>query len=421
MQNNDRGGGCLLWFFTWIFSIFRNRKIRKYNKQARGVNIEKKGVAVDTLFPPYSFHESVVISGGGQDERLYVCETILKNTYAAGRPMIILHAANGELENIIARNGLGLIASRRSKIFDAFAGFDFNEISQVVLDTCKSKYDVKPAGRYVLQVAHDLLANRGRKPYFASFASCPYFQLNDQISKREASGAMTYDEANKLQSLLMTGQSELAKIDAFFNDVKTQIAYLSAPDPQTTGATSVLSAIRDNKILCIDIKSSSNVILIELIVNSLIIAMNRGHEFSLIIDDIAFVNNEMLKNAVCQKSEHSTVLLSKDLYALTGGKEDVFATVISEAEKTVLFSHSSNISCDKWSKYVGEYDKIDVSHNSNSGWSQSSRWGYAAFSGQNEQLKREQKIKPEQLGRLSQGEAIVYDNTTGKLTHTIIT
>jgi hypothetical protein len=158
----------------------------------------------------------------------------------------------------------------------------------------------------------------------------------------------------------------------------------------------------------------------ELIVNSLIIAMNRGYDFSLMIDDIAFVNNDMLKNTVSQKSNHHNIIVSKDLYALTGGKEDIFAAIIGEAEKTVLFSHSSGVSCDKWSKYIGEYDKIDVSQNHNSGWHQSSKWGYNSNDGQTETLKRESKVKPEQINRLSQNEAFVYDHTNGSLIQTVI-
>jgi len=148
--------------------------------------------------------------------------------------------------------------------------------------------------------------------------------------------------------------------------------------------------------------------------------MNRGYDFSLMIDDVAFVNNDMLKNTVCQKSNHRNIIVSKDLYALTGGKEDIFSTIIGEAEKTVLFAHSSNISCEKWSKYVGEYDKIDVSYNSNSGWSQSSKWGYNSNAGQAETLKREAKVKPEQINRLSQNEAFIYDHATGSLIQTVI-
>jgi hypothetical protein len=325
------------------------------------------------------------------------------------------------MENVIARNGFGMIVSNRNKIFDAFASFEFNEMFQTVMDTCKSKYDIKPAGRYVLQVAYDLLINRGRTPYFAAFAGCPYFKLNDQIESRRNAGSMTQDEADKLNSLLFTGQSECPKIDTFFSDMKSQIDYLSAPDPNSINVVSVLSAVKSNQILCIDMRSSANVMLVELIVNSLIIAMNRGYEFSLLIDDIAFINNDMLKNTICQKSNHQNIIVSKDLYALTGGREDVFSSLIGDAEKTVLFAHSSSVSCEKWSKYIGEYDKIDVSHNHNSGWSQSSKWGYNSNDGQTETLKREQKVKPEQINRLSQNEAVIYDNTTGSLIQTVIT
>jgi len=419
-NNNDSGGGDFLFFIDWISRIFRNKRIKKYNKQARGVE-EYQSIAADALFPPQACKDSVIISGGNQGERLYICEGILRNAYDAKHPIIILHTANGAMENIIARNGFGTVVSARNKMFDAFTSFEFNEIYQAVTDTCKSKYDIKPAGRYVLQVAYDLLMNRGKKPYFSSFANCPYFKLSDTIAKRLSSGAITQDEADKLNSILLTGQAECPKIDTFFNDMKSQIDYLSAPDPASVKAVSVLSAIKKNQILCIDMRSSSNVMLMELIVNSLIIAMNRGYDFSLVIDDIAFVNNDMLKNMLCQKSNHHNIILSKDLYALTGGKEDIFAAIIGEAEKTVLFSHSSSISCDKWSRYVGEYDKIDVSQSHNSGWSQSSKWGFNTNNGQTETLKREAKVKPEQINRLSQNEAFIYDHTTGSLIQTFIT
>ena len=140
-----------------------------------------------------------------------------------------------------------------------------------------------------------------------------------------------------------------------------------------------------------------------------------------LIDDIAFVNNDMLKNTLSQKSNHHNIIVSKDLYALTGGKEDIFAAIIGEAEKTVLFSHNSSISCEKWSKYIGEYDKIDVANNRNSGWGQSGKWWYNTSDGQTETLKREHKVKPEQINRLSQNEAFIFDHTNGNLIQTVIT
>jgi hypothetical protein len=419
-DNNDSGGGCLLWFIDWIIGIFRNKRIKKYNKQARGVE-EYQSTAVNVLFPNHTYKDSIIISGGSQGERLHICEEVLRNAHNASHPVIILHTANGALENVIGRNGFGIVANAQNKMFDAFTSFEFNEIFQVVTDTYKSKYDIKPVGRYVLQVAYDLLINRGKKPYFSGFANCPYFKLSDHITTRLNSGAITQDVADKLNSFLLTGQSECPKIDTFFNDMKSQIDYLSAPDPKSVNAASVLSAIKKKQILCIDIRSSSNVMLLELIVNSLIIAMNRSYDFSLMIDEVAFVNNDMLKNAVCQKSNHHNIIVSKDLYALTGGKEDIFSTIIGEAEKTVLFAHSSSISCEKWSKYVGEYDKLDVSYNHNSTWSQSSKWGYSSSDGQAEKFKREAKVKPEQINRLSQNEAFIYDHATKSLIQTVIT
>jgi hypothetical protein len=419
-SNNDSGGGCFLWFVDFIAGIIRNKRIKKYNKQARGLE-EYQSTAVGALFPSHTYKDSIIISGGSQNERLHICEGLIRNARNANHPVIILHTSNGAMENIMAQNGFGTIASERNKVFDAFTSFEFNEIVQAVTDTCKSKYDIKPTGRYVLQVAHDLLVNRGRKPFFSAFASCPYFELSDHITTRLNNNAITQNEADRLNSFLLTGQSECSKIDTFFSDMKSQTAYLSASNPNSGSTESVLSAIKKNQILCIDIRSSANVMLVELIVNSLIIAMNRGHVFSLMIDDIAFMNNEMLKNAVCQKSNHHNIIVSKDLYALTGGKEDVFSTLVGEAEKTVLFAHSSNVSCEKWSKYIGEYDKIDVAYNRNSGWNQSSKWGFNSNDGQTETLKRESKVKPDQINRLSPNEAFIYDHTTGSLMQTIIT
>ena len=413
-DKNDQGGGCLLFTIDFIFDIIRNRRIRKFNKQSRGLE-EYKSITTDILFPSESYTENIIVSGGDTGIRLKFSERIIHNCVVQGRPMIVLHLANGGLENIIARNNWGVIANKRSKIFDAFTSFDLQEIRQVVFDTCKSKYDIKPAGRYILQIVYDLLACKKIRPYFSNYAGFTYHQLSDRISDCLVNGLISQNTANNLNSLLMMGQAECAKIDTFFYDMKAQLSHIAADNPNATGWTSILSAIKKGKILCIDLNSSANVMLVELIVNSLTIAMSRGYEFSLFLDDIAIANNELLKNALCQKSSHNNIICSKDLYALLNGKEDVFTTIMGEVEKTVLLSHGSHLSCEKWSKYIGEYDKIDVQRNTNSGWSQSDKWGYNSNQGQTEIDKREYKVKPEQINRLTPGEILVYDNQTGSL------
>ena len=184
------------------------------------------------------------------------------------------------------------------------------------------------------------------------------------------------------------------------------------------GGTSILSAIKNNKILCVDLNSSGNTLLVELIVNSLNVAINRGFEFTFFLDDIA-ANNEFLKNALCQRSGHNNVICSKDFYALMNGNDNAFNTLIGEAEKTVLLSHGSHISCEKWAKYIGEYDKIDVQKNTTGGWSHHhGGYNYGSNYGKTMIDKREFKIKPEEINRLGASEVIVYDNQTGSLLQT---
>ncbi|MDR0304927.1 MAG: hypothetical protein LBH98_09230 [Chitinispirillales bacterium] len=416
-NQNDSGGGLFLFIIDWIFDIINRRKIRKYNKQARGLE-EYKSITTDILFPCESYNENIIVSGGDAGERLRFSERIIQNSSAKGRPMIILHLGNTGLENIAAQNNLGVIASMHSKNFDAFTSFEQQEICQVVLDTCKSKYDIKPYGRYILQIVYELLACQKIRPYFSNYADFTYHQLSEKINDCFVRGLITQTAADNLNSLLMMGQTECAKIDSFFYDSKAQMGHIATNNANITGGTSVLSAIKKGKTLCVDLKSSANTMLVELIVNSITIAMNRGYEFSIFLDDVAVANNEALKNMLCQKSNHNNIICSKDLYALLNGKEDVFTNIAGEAEKTVLLSHGSHIGCEKWSKYIGEYDKIDVSHNTNGGWSQSSKWGYNSNQGKTMKEKREYKVKPEQINRLSHNEIFIYDNQTGSLIQT---
>ena len=62
-NGQDRGGGCLLFMIDWIFDIINNRRIRKYNKQSRGLE-QYQNVTTDILFPPESYLGLIRFSGG---------------------------------------------------------------------------------------------------------------------------------------------------------------------------------------------------------------------------------------------------------------------------------------------------------------------------------------------------------------------
>ncbi|MCL2051836.1 MAG: hypothetical protein FWG91_08955 [Lachnospiraceae bacterium] len=411
-NNGNSGGGGGLWLVDFAFDMVNKRRIKKHNQQSRGLE-QYKSITTDVLFPIESYNESILISGGSVDERMRFSEQILSNCVTNNQPMIILHVGNSGLEQMVGQRGYGMTASKYNKQFDVFTSFSLPEMFQIMMDTCKSKYDIKPAGRYILQIVHELLTAKKQRPYFANCVNVPLHQLSAEINNALAGSLITQDAADNLNSLLMMGQAEIPKIDSFFYDIKAQCGHVQTDKP---GGTSILSAIKNSKILCIDLNSSGNTLLVELIVNSLTIAMNRGFGFTFFLDDVAAANNELLKNALCQRSGHNSVICSKDFYALMNGNDNAFNTLVGEAEKTVLLSHGSHISCEKWSKFIGEYDKIDVQKNTTGGWShQHGGYNYGNNYGQTTMDKREFKIKPEEINRLSASEVIVYDNQTGSL------
>jgi hypothetical protein len=57
------GGGLILWVIDSIGSSIRNKKIKKYNQQARGVE-EYQATATSALFSPHTYKDSIIISGG---------------------------------------------------------------------------------------------------------------------------------------------------------------------------------------------------------------------------------------------------------------------------------------------------------------------------------------------------------------------
>lgn len=210
MSDNSSGGGGGLWLVDFIVDRVNNRRVKKYNKQSRGLK-QYKSITTDVLFPVDSYAENVLISGGSENERLRFSEQIIRNCVIHNRPMIILHVGDIGLEQMIERNGYGITASKYNKKFDAFTSFDLPELSQMMMDTCKSKYEIKPAGRYILQIVHELLTAKKQRPYFFNCVNVPLHQLSAEINSAQSAGFITNDAANNLNSLLMMGQAKIPK------------------------------------------------------------------------------------------------------------------------------------------------------------------------------------------------------------------
>ena len=410
-KHSDENKNQYLRSYEAIGGISANRiqQMMKYNIHSRGVE-EYSQIATETLFPPESYQDNIIISGSETGARQKFCERIIYNCAANKRPMIILHLANKRLENCIIRNNYGTVINEDNRQLDVFTSFKLQDICNIVLNTCKTKYDIKPAGRYILHVVYKFLECRRLRPYFFNYANFTYQKIPARINDSLARGLITSGEAEELAELYESGKSECAKIDAFFNDMKDCLSPISSENDRITHKTSIFTAINKRSVLAIDILSSTNDMLIEMLANSLKIAMNRGVAFTLCLDEITIANNDALKTIVCQKSSHNNVICSNDLYSLLYGKDDLFATIVGASDKTLLLSHGSHISCEKWSEYLGEYSKINMMHKIPGAWASEKR---AEKMGGVE--TREFKINPEMINRLQYDEIIMYDNNTGSL------
>ena len=413
MANQNRGGGFLLWGITWASSKLRNRKIRKFNTQARGVK-QLSGITVDYLFPPNSYRDNIVISGGSSGDRVRFCEKILQDACTQKRAVIVLTSGNFGLANTIYQGGLGTVVNNQNKVFDAFMFLELQDICRVVFDTDSQKYNIQPSGRYILQIVHEILQAQNLKPYFSNFANFDYHKISASINQCLLGGLINQIKANDLNSFLAMGQSEISKIDSFFYDAKIQFAGISSPNPNSTGAMSALSAIWNNQICLIDVGGVHNSFLFDLIINSLFVANEKGLEYTLLIDDIP-ASSPALQSILQSKSNNNNIICTNDAFVMLGGSERNFSNMVGVADKTVLLSHGSHISCEMWSKYIGQYEKIDTSRSSGGGWLQSSRWGYMNKQSQTEAMKREHKIKPEEIADLGQNQVIVYENRGSEL------
>jgi len=90
----------------------------------------------------------------------------------------------------------------------------------------------------------------------------------------------------------------------------------------------------------------------------------------------------------------------------------------------MIFAHTAGKSAEKWSEFLGQYDKYERSYSQTRG---SSRAPFSIFSSSNNSRSiniaksREFIVKPEQLMRMSQGEAYIRMADDRQIAHLIVT
>lgn len=171
----------------------------------------------------------------------------------------------------------------------------------------------------------------------------------------------------------------------------------------------------------IDIGSSTNEILLNIIINEIKEVLATGKTIMLVLDDINICSNDLLNKLVKSLSARClTTLLSSDIYSMLGGDDNLFHTFTGNACKCIVLSHASGTTCTKWSEIFGYYDVDKISQNITT--NQNFQWGYGSGNSNSISVStnREFIVKPEELARLNQNEVFILDINAKELAFTTI-
>ena len=408
-----------------------NRNANERNRLRK--NAENQGIVnyqpceIECFFDPSKPLENVVISGGTPQMRAKTISAALNVASYNHCSAIILHESNKLLESDLKTNGSisATIVNENLPTFEPFLGLTDSEIGQIMIESATKDYNIGYNGKQYLEGMAMYLRANGFTPTLNMFAHCPHMDLFDKIDNLEQSGKISSQEASKIKSKLMMGQSENFKIESFLQDLYRQSERVLNKKNKASRPQSINDAINKNDILAVDITSNMNKLLLNVLVCQISLSMSKGKRLMLILDGISIADNELLAKLVKSNSDRcKTVISAADLYAHSGGDEHLFHTLVGNSDKTVIMSHSSGASATKWADTIGYYDMTEAQQQYQQGKMRQNAFqlfpGYNSSQSVTYNVKREHIVKPEVINRLAPNEVYIYSNADNELAHTTI-
>lgn len=391
--------------------------------------IEYQPCSVDAFFEPNRGVYNAVISGGENRMRVnaMVVQAIcaMKNNF----PVVILHQGNRELENQMRSTFFGsgkyIEVSSHTPCFEPFFSLNELEIANQILETAPKEYDIRFSARYYIEGISGYLNKSGKHLSFNLFSTCPHALLFDKVEDLRLQGRITDAEEQEIKSKLMMGQSENYKLDTYMASLKMEMSSLMYVPRNGQHPTNIISALNDQVVLCFDVTSATNKLLLNTLIFQLKLALTKGLRYTLLVDAIPLNANEAYANYLKAPTDRiCTMISSDDFYSMMGGDERAFSTLIGNSQITVVMSHNSGNSAMKWAEVFGQYDKYETSYSRSKG--SSRRTPFSLFSSPHQSSsvsiseRREYVVKPEAIMRMGYGEAYVLTAARGELAHLIL-
>lgn len=412
---------------TWL----ANRRTRQTIRNIEKNNELRKNITryepsdIEGFIERDSSVGSYIISGGLQLYRARTAASVVACSLSQHVPVIVLHEGDIELENSIARatafTNNKVIIKRNTSVYDPFYNRSNQEICNLIMNSVRTPGEIGALGQQYISGISDFIRSKNIPPYCEMLVRCPHDELIEKIDDAENLGHITPKKATQIRGLIMQGQSERASVQAFFSQLAYQATGILSSRGSRTHAVNIRTAVEHAGLLMIDIGSSTNDLLVNLLVNEIKDVLSTGKKIMLVIDGIAINSNALLSNVVKSLSARClTCILAEDVYSVLGADDNVFHSFVGNACKCVVYAHSVGLTCNKWSEIFGYYDVDKVSHNMGS--NQNYQWGYG-FGSQNSisvSTNREFIVKPEEINHMASNEVYILDRNAQELAFTTI-
>ncbi len=411
---------------TW--ALIKRHKQKKALIAIEKSNIDAQGITyyqpsnIEAFFDDNNPISNIIISGGDELIRLRALARTIECAYSQGYTPIILHANNYNLENyLVSCFGTTNISYLNGQFpfYEPFVGRADNEICQIIMNSATQNYEVKGLGKYYIDGITDFIRSKNIAPYLWMYITCPHMELNDKVNEAVNKGIISEDRGRRILSLIVQGELERGNIENFFLKLRSEAEYIIAQKNNLNKATSVTSTLKARGAIAIDVRSASNILLINLILSEIELLRNSGEKVYLCIDNIQLTNNENLADYIRTTGVQSPIcIISQDAYADFLGDDKLFYSTLGKSSKVILSKHVSAFSCQKYSDFIGSYDKKEISETYTGNMNIIGKFSYGTTTSKNINVKRDNRIKPERILELNDDEVFIIDNCNGEIAHT---
>ena len=399
------------------------------NEANRGV-IEYEPCDVGAFYKLGTGLKNCIVSGGSNQYRVSALVRYAENAINNNLPTIILHEGNKELENqmryAFSSTGKYIEINENNPCFEPFYKLNAMEITNQIFEAAPKEYDIKYSARYYIEGISEILTKKGKNLSFNMFSTCPHHLIFDKVDELRMNGIISDAEEQSIKSKLMMGQGENFKLDTYFSGFKLENdLILYGKNRMSRRPVNIISAINNKNVVCIDVSSSANKLLINILISQLKLSLTKNFKYLLLIDSISINANEKYADYIKGiTGKVNYMFSSEDFYSMTGGDDKIFSTLVGNSHINIVMSHSSANTAQKWSEVFGMYDKYETSYSKTRG--STRRTPFSILSSPNVQStvsvneKREYIVKPEQIARMGVGEAYIAVSFIDEIAHLIL-